>query len=310
MTTDGRTLADEIRGLALEAGFDACGITSADPFTEYAEALRKRIERFPEAAGIYEPMRRRADPRERNPWARSIAVCVRGYGKYSAPPGLVGRIGRNYLFDRRSRKNPDADIPRRFGQGLKSLGIRARKGGCPDRWAAARAGVAAFGRNNFAISPGLGSWINVETWLLDAELPPDEPTLSAPCPENCDACAKACPTGAITGPYEMRIDRCVAFLTYGDCGEIAPELAARMDGWIYGCDRCQEVCPLNAGKLREREPAPWLEEAADLLRPEALAEMNERTYREVVHPLFWYIPDDAEGLERWRRNARRALENS
>jgi epoxyqueuosine reductase len=305
--TEGADLAAHVKALALEAGYDACGITSADPFEEYARAIEKRIERFPEAAGLYEPMRKRADPREKSPWARSIAACVRSYGKYAAPPGLVGRIGRNYLFDRRNERNPDAGVPGRFGEALKSLGLRARRGGCPDRWAAARAGVAAFGRNCFAISPRRGSWINVETWLLDAELSPDEPTLRAPCPEGCEACRKACPTGAITGPYEMRMDRCVAYLTYGDCGEIAPELRERMGGWIYGCDRCQEVCPLNAGKWEEREAAPWLEEVADLLRPEALAEMDEKTYREVVHPLFWYIDDDAEGLERWRRNAKRAL---
>jgi epoxyqueuosine reductase len=200
-------------------------------------------------------------------------------------------------------------MPGRFGRALESLGLKSRKGGCPDRWAAARAGVAAFGRNSFAISPQFGSWINVETWLVDAELPAGRPTPAAPCPPGCDACVRNCPTGALTAPHQMRIDRCIAYLTYGDCGRIDPQLWDRMGAWVYGCDRCQEVCPLNAGRWQEHRPAPWLEEVADRLRPAALAAMDERTYRQVVHPLFWYIPRDREGLERWRRNARRAVQN-
>jgi epoxyqueuosine reductase len=303
-------LAGRVKQLALEAGYDACGLTTAEPFTDFAEAVEGRIERFPEAAHLYEGLRRRADPRERNPWARSVAVCVHRYGKYRSPPGVLGRIGRSYLFDRRCKRSPETELPKRFRRGLKSLGIRARKGGCPDRAAAARAGVAALGRNCFAISPEFGSWINVETWLLDAELPADQPTPTAPCPEGCTACLDACPTGAIVEPYLMRMDRCVAWLTYGAPEPIAPELWEQMGEWVYGCDRCQQVCPLNEGKWEEREGAPWLEEVADRLQPAALAEMDEKTYREVVHPLFWYIPDDAEGLERWRRNARRALLNA
>ncbi len=301
-------LAEKIRQLAFEAGYDDCGITTADPFEGFREGIQKRIAQFPELRNKYESMLVRVDVREKNPWARSIVVCIRHYGKYRAPQGLVGRIGRNYLFDRRCKHNPDSEMPKRFGESLKSLGLRTRKGGCPDRWAAARAGVAAFGKNNFAISPRFGSWINIETWLLDAELPVGEPTLSAPCPENCSACIRACPTGALVCSRQMRIDHCIAYLTYGDCGEIDPTLQKQMGEWLYGCDRCQEVCPQNKSRWTEERSAPWLEEVIDKLQPEALAEMDEATYREVVHPLFWYIDADEAGLERWRQNARRALE--
>ncbi len=309
MTKDNQELAQTIKKLAAQAGYDDCGITTAEPFTKFAEVLLERMERFPELRSKYEPMLKRSDPGLKNPWARSIVVCIRSYGKYQEPQELIGLIGRNYLFDRRVKASPEANISKVFGATMKDLGLRIRKGGLPDRWAAARSGVAAFGRNNFAISPKFGSWINIETWLLDAELPPDTPTIEAPCREDCDACLQACPTGALGSPREMNSNLCIAHLTYGDCLPISPELNDKMGKWIYGCDRCQEVCPQNKGRWSGKIPAPWLEQISAQLRPEALATMSQETFSSVVQPLFGYIRGN-DACQRWQDNARRSLKNS
>jgi epoxyqueuosine reductase len=160
------------------------------------------------------------------------------------------------------------------------------------------------GRNCFAYSEH-GSWINLATWRVDAEIPPDRPTLDCPCPAGCQACLEACPTGALVEPFVMRQDRCIAHLTYGPEWPVPPELWTRMGAWVYGCDVCQEVCPLNRGTWRNAQRADWLDPVAAILTPEALADMDEATYRSVVHPRFWYIPED--GLARWRANAQRAV---
>ena len=297
-------IAETVKRLAREAGYADCGICSLEPFTEFERAIRDRIARFPETRALYEPMLNRADPRAGTPWARSAIVCIRRYGHYAAPEPLAGRIGRAYLFDRRCSVCPEHAMPKNLGRALKALGLRIRRGGLPDRWAAARAGVARFGRNGFAYAR-CGSWCNIETWLVDAELPPDKPSLDSPCPPDCRACIEACPTGALTEPYVMRMDRCVAWLTYFAPEPIAPELWNAMGEWIYGCDRCQEVCPLNKGQWESLKKADWLEAVASRLTPDALATMDDATYRTVVHPLFGYIPEDR--ADRWRRNARRAL---
>ena len=300
------SLKDAIRKLAAETGYAACGITDTAPFEDYREALRRLQSRFPESAALYRDMEPRADPRAGTPWARSIVVAVRRYGRYRLPAGLARHIGRNYLCDRRIAACPDAAMPKRMKAGLQALGLRVRTGGVPVRAAAVRAGVAGLARNGFAVRADCGSWLNVEAWKVDAALEPDPPAPPAPCPPGCRACQDACPTGALFEAGCVRMDRCVAYLTYGAPWPVEPELWRRMGPWIYGCDVCQSVCPLNRGRWAEQEPAPWLEAVADRLTPDALARMDEETYRTVVHPLFWYIEET--DLDRWHANAKRAGE--
>jgi epoxyqueuosine reductase len=300
------TIKTQIKALAAEVGYAACGIAGTQPFEDYRAALQDRITRFPEAAELYRELEGRVEPRAVAPWARSIVVCVRHYGKYAIPDRLVGLIARNYLCDRRIKACPDNGMPGSMKAGLKRLGLRVKTGGVPGRAAAVRAGVAGFGRNNFAYADGCGSWINIESWMVDAEMEADTPAAPAPCPEGCRACIKACPTGALCEPYVMRQDRCTAYLTFEAPEPIAPELWEKMGKWIYGCDVCQQACPMNKGKWERREPTPWLDEVLDQLTPEALAAMDQETYRKVVFPLFSYISED--NLARWHANARRAVE--
>jgi len=299
------SLAEQIRDLAAGAGYTRCGFTPAAPFADYATALDRRIARFPEAARLYENMRSRADPRRTAPWARTIVVCIREYGKYRLPPQAVGHIGRNYLVDCRTPACPDYGMAREMIRGLRALGLRVKKGGVPDRSAAVRAGVAAVGRSGFAFTPDAGSWINIATWRIDAEVPCDLPRLDCPCPVGCRACLDACPTGALIDDFTMRMDRCIAYLGYAAPWPVSDELWSQMGPWVYGCDVCQEVCPLNFGRWTETEPAPWLEAVAPLLTLDALSTMTQETYERAIHPLFWYIPKN--DLARWRTAAHRAL---
>ncbi len=298
------SIETQIRELARSVGYVDCRFTTVEPFEDYREAIEDRMRRFPEAAGLYAGMLGRSDPRATAPWARAVVVGVREYGKYALPPGLTGHIGRNYLADRRIPACPDHAMPKRMKAGLVALGCRVKTGGVPCRAAAARAGAARIGRNGFAYARGYGSWINIEAWLVDAELAPDAPDREPLCPPDCHACLEACPTRAIVDPYVMRMDRCVAYLTYGAPEPVAPDVWAQMGERVYGCDVCQTACPLNAGAWREKEPAPWLDAVAGSLTPEALASMDEHTYRTIVYPLFSYIPET--GLARWHANAKRA----
>ncbi|TFH15978.1 MAG: epoxyqueuosine reductase [Lentisphaerales bacterium] len=306
MTTP-EQLAAELKALAADAGFSACGITSAAPFEEYIEALDKLTTRFQGTIPLYERMRTKSDPRALAPWARSIIVCVRRYGKYKIPKHGVGHIGKNYLFDSRCGGCPDHGMARRMKAGLEQLGLRVKTGGIPDRSAAVRSGIAGIGRNCFAYT-SVGSWINIHSWLVDVELPADRPVVRSPCPEGCTVCIDACPTGALVEPGVMRMDRCIAYLSYEAPEPVDPDLWNRMGPWVYGCDVCQDVCPLNRGKWEELESADWLGEIEELLAPEALAGMTQAMFESKIHPMFWYIPKT--NIARWHRNAERAVRST
>ena len=297
-------MVERIRQLAKECGYFACGVTDVAPFVEYGQAIEDLCAEFPQMAELYDWMRRRVNPTTTMPTARSIVVCIRRYGKYELPENLPAHIGRNYLFDRRYAGCPEHDMHKRFNAGLRELGIRYRRGGVPDRWAAARSGVAQIARNCFAYSAEAGSWVNIETWRIETALPPDEPTLELPCPETCSACMDACPTGAITGERKMRMDRCGAYLTYEAPLPLDPDLESKIGPWVYGCDACQLVCPLNANSWQPLEKADWLAPLLPHLTIDALAEMDQDTYERLVQPAFWYIKKN--DLNRWHQNAKRA----
>jgi epoxyqueuosine reductase len=298
-------LKDQIKSLASTLGYHACGIAGVNPFEDYRASIHKLAQRFPESAELCRRMERRAEPLGLNPWARAIVVCVRRYGKYAIPESVANHIGRNYLCDRRIKDCPDTTMPKRMKDGMAALGIRVRTGGVPSREAAVRAGIVQIGKNGFAYAPGCGSWINIEAWMIDAALEPDNPSPLLACPEGCHACLDACRTKALAEPYVTRIHHCIAYLTYEAPEPIPSELESKMGPWIYGCDDCQRVCPMNQGQWSNLEPAPWITGVDDALTPAALAVMDQDTYAKVVHPLFGYIP--LNNLDRWHTNARRAL---
>ena len=107
-----------------------------------------------------------------------------------------------------------------------------------------RSGLGWIGKHSNVITKEYGSWIFLGEILLNTELEYDRP-MADHC-GSCTACIDNCPTGAIVEPYVVDSNKCISYATIELRSDVFPEnISANLNGWIYGCDICQDVCPWN-----------------------------------------------------------------
>ncbi len=316
------SLTEEIRSYALDLGYSRVGITTAEPFPLYARVLEERLPDYDWAADSGLRLKRAARPEDRLPGARSIVVAVYDYFRERFPENLTGKVGR--LYQSRSYIEPPTrlggarvELMRRF---LESKGMQVGRwymisSGVPDRLAAVRAGLGTIGRNTFFCAPGIGTFVIIHTFIVDAELEYDSPAEGTHCPPDCRLCLDACPTGAIVADFRLNPRRCLTFNhvvnVHGfqnTTPYIDPEIRPKMGSWIHGCDLCQEACPRNREKLRADLPEnAFLEEAARHFSLTGLLGMDGEFERKAVAPLLYTYMRDRRFFQ---RNAAVALGNS
>ena len=303
-------VAQDIKKKALELNFTSCGIIPAETFREYEQYLDDRVAAFPESKEFYSRMYNNVHLPES---AKSIIVCIRRYNKYAIPEGLDKWVGKNYLFDGRVSYSNEYRDKTEFEMFLKIGGLNLIECMVPDRWAAAKANLGKFGRNNFIYDPNHGSFLYIYTWVVDKALDYDEPTgdyLMQQCGIHCQKCIEACPTKALEKSLSMNMPACAAFLSsFSASGTISSEeVRQQMGQLLYGCDVCQDVCPANQDKFVEDERFPLIDLYEQILKLENILAMDEETYENILNPRFWYAGPD--GLWLWKCNALRAMINS
>lgn len=119
------SLASHIISTAKSMGYEKCGIIKISDMSGYEEKLNERAEHVPEAKPFYEGFYRFAHLQELYPWAKSIVICVRQYGKYRVPGHLQGLIGKAYLFDSRiDEQSKDFQDSLKFEKYMQGLGLK------------------------------------------------------------------------------------------------------------------------------------------------------------------------------------------
>jgi epoxyqueuosine reductase len=101
-----------------------------------------------------------------------------------------------------------------------------------------------IGKNTMLIRPQAGSWFLIGSVFTDLTLDAASLTGLDRC-GSCTRCLEACPTGALVAPRVLDATRCISYLTIESRLPIPDQLAAGLQGWAFGCDICNEVCPWN-----------------------------------------------------------------
>ncbi|MDR3309898.1 MAG: epoxyqueuosine reductase [Oscillospiraceae bacterium] len=304
MKTD---LTEQITGRARELGIALCGIVRADVMDGYAERVRERIANIPDGESAF-GWAERGNMRRTMPWAKSVVAVALDISRYRVPPALDGLVGKHFLFDFRScPESREATQVAALGEYLASLGLRTESNNVLGlRWAAVSAGLGVFRRNNFFYGAN-GSRYWLWAWATDAETESVRETSAKPCPDGCDLCRRACPTGSLSAPYTMSMLTCVEHLTASGV-RLAPDdpQNAQTGAWLYGCDACQDACPFNAKPFGTDE-YPGLSELEEFLKPQWILSATYDELREKFSRKFHYI--GADNLWKWKVTALNVLAN-
>jgi epoxyqueuosine reductase len=171
------------------------------------------------------------------------------------------------------------------------------------------AGFGWQGKHSNIISPDYGSWLFFGVLLLDQPFTPDPITVTPDYCGRCTRCVTACPTQAID-PHTRSVNshQCLAYWTIENTTEptLPQSIAENQQGWVFGCDICQEVCPWNDKKQNETQEVSFLN-TLDVFKntPEALLNMNEATFSHT----FQHSSAKRTGLAALQRNILSAANN-
>lgn len=257
----------QIKQKAIELGFHKVGIAAVAAAERHEAALQNWLDR-----GYHADMAWMANPKRQNveaamPNVRSIVcVALNYYTSDQRPEGSQ--------YAKISRYGWGRDYHRILHKKLKALthwltaqeaGVEARfyadTGPIQDKLWAERAGIGWIAKNSNVITREYGSWVFLGEVLTNLELEPDRPHTQH-C-GTCTRCIEACPTQAITEPFVVDANRCIAYHTIENRAETLPDkIAANLQGWVAGCDICQDVCPWNQRFAQETDvgefqPYPW-----------------------------------------------------
>jgi epoxyqueuosine reductase len=331
-------ISELVARVSLDAGFSTSGIAPVpEPGSDDDYAELGLVEPWIAAgrAGEMDYLKRRDEAgrllrsslRIVLPWARSVIVCAANYNS-SAPKSIdpvapdKGWIARYAWTGQSSDEAPErpSDYHKVLLRRLKLVESQLKTtlgpyesrcyvdtGPVVERIYAKYAGIGWTGKNTCVINQKLGSWLFLGVIATSIELP--APGSASVQPDRCGSCRRcidACPTAALTAPYQMDAALCIAYLTIEKRGELPVELMPQMGRHVFGCDICQDVCPWNR-KAPIGSDAE-LQTRSELVNPalEWLAELDEAGFART----FYGSPVKRTKLSGLRRNIAVAMGNS
>lgn len=286
-------------------GFDACGIARATALEEESAHVEQWLEGQNEGEMAYLTRNRekRYDPRLLAEGTKSVVTVLYNY----FPKQQLGD-GQHYKIAKYAYGNDYHNVlKRKLHQLLERIEAQTGKlekvrifvDSAPvlDRAWAVRCGLGFIGKNTTLIHPKKGSFFFIGHLFLPLNLTETGQVLTNRC-GRCTRCLDACPTGALSEPFHIDARKCISYLTIEYKGNLEGHDPKQFQGWMYGCDICQDVCPYNRFSLPNLEP--------DFQPSEQLLAMREENWRSLdqanFDTLFAHSAVQRAGFEGLKRN--------
>jgi epoxyqueuosine reductase len=268
--------------MAADLGFDFCGVSKAEQLTEDAVHLESWLQK-----GYHGKMKwmenhfeKRIDPTKLVPGAKSVISLLYNYSpeeNFDKAGVKISKYayGQDYHF---VIKDKMKTFMTRIANDIGDVDGRVFVDSAPvlDRAWAARGGVGWIGKHSLLITKKKGSFYFIAELILDLDLVADGPTTDH-C-GTCTACIDACPTDAIVADKVVDSTKCISYLTIELRDQIPNYFKDKMEGWAFGCDICQDVCPWNKFK------APH---AQDKFNPHPdLGQLQKNDWQELTEEIF------------------------
>jgi len=235
-----------IREQALDIGFDAVGFAPVDGAPDNTAHLDEYLSqgRHGDMGWMAERKQQRAAPNALWDGAKTAIVLGLNYGPAVDPMDITSQPERGAISVYAQNRDYHDLVKKRLKRLARWL-IEAHGGEVKvfvdtapvmEKPLAMQAGLGWQGKHTNLVSETYGSWLFLGEVFTSLEIPPDK--AAADQCGSCTACLDACPTGALTAPYEIDARRCISYLTIEHKDPIDDELADKMGNHIYGCDDC------------------------------------------------------------------------
>lgn len=289
---------------AHEVGFDLVGVVRAEPLDEERNRFKEWLLGGNASTLQYleRNVEKRFDAGLLVEGSRSVIICAVSYLSTYAKSDLSGSttkiaayaLNRDYHL---TIKEMLAELAQHLKAYVPQLRFRAFTDSAPlaEKSYARRAGLGWIGRNSLLVNPKYGSMLHLGELVIDDEVDEyDTPMAGVGC-GSCRACVDSCPNGAIRDDRTIDTRRCISCRTIErEGGDAVP-----LDGWIFGCDACQKVCPFNLHAPLHSNSKFDPIVTPDALSAERLATMTHEEFQAIAGD----TPMTRAGLDRIRRNA-------
>jgi epoxyqueuosine reductase len=294
-----------VKQMAVQYGFDYCGIAKAVPLDEDARRLENWLNQGMNGNMHYMEnyFDLRIDPSRLVPGARSVITLLKNYYPSEIPEQELKiskyAYGKDYHEVLRPRlQSMISELQDKIGQ-FNGRGFVDSAPVLERAWAR-KTGLGWIGKNGNLINKQSGSFYFIATLITDLDLDYDDPMAKDYC-GSCTKCIDACPTEAILPGKVINGSKCISYFTIELKDEIIPsEMKGKFDNWMFGCDICQDVCPWNRFSHPHQEQAfTPLPEILNLTTKE-WEELSEEMFRK----LFKFSPLSRSKHKGIQRNIR------